>query len=197
MVTGGSSTMKAKAIVNCQNVLRAIGQGLETLEVIAFDLQVSDNHYVVSGEARKLKTAHASTPSLKKSFLNLILNGTKKRTAKTAGLQPFHFTGLRFTPKDIELIERKGQLLQTNFESSAPNPHSVSQILRTVGAYLDLHECHLLKISWRDGLLTLWYLNSHGVESKDILSRLALRDEWVHQHKQRKPMQLLKRTGND
>jgi len=189
--------MKAKAIVNCHNVLRAIGQGLETLEVIAFDLQVSDNHYVVSGAARKLKTAHASKPSHKKSFLNLILNGTKKRTAKTAGLQPFHFTGLRFTPKDIDLLERKGQLLQTNFESSASNPHSLSQILRTVGAYLDLHECHLLKISWRDGLLTLWYLNKHGVESKDILSRLALHDQWLRQHKQRKPMQLLKRTGND
>jgi hypothetical protein len=197
MVTGGGSTVKAKAIVNYQNVLRAIGQGLETLEVIAFDLQVSDNHYVVRGEARKLKTAGPSKPSLKKSFLNIILKGTKKRAAKTTALQPFHFTGLCFTPADIELLERKGQLLQTNFESSAPDPHSLSQILRTVGAYLDLHQCHLLKISWGGGLLTLWYLNSRGVESKDILSRLALRDEWVQQHKQRKPMQLLKRTGND
>jgi len=189
--------MTAKAIVDCQNVLRAIGQGLETLEVIAFDLQVSVNHYVVRGDARNLKTADASKPSLKKSFLNLILNGTKKRTAKTTGLQPFHFTGLHFTPKDIELLERKGQLLQTNFETSTPNPHSLSQILRTVGVYLDLHECHLLKISWRDGLLTLWYLNRHGVECKDILSRVALHDQWVQQYKQRKPMHHLKRTGND
>ncbi|MGH7887434.1 MAG: hypothetical protein ACREPG_06190 [Candidatus Binatia bacterium] len=189
--------MAAKARVNNQNVLRAIGQGLETLEVIAFDLQVSDNQYEVRGEARKLKTAAASKPSLKRSFLNLILHGAHKRTAKTTGLRHFHFAGLRFTAKDIDLLERKGQVLQSNFETSAPNPHSLSQILRTVGAYLDLHECQLEKISWRDGLLTLWYLNRRGVESKDILSRAALHDQWAHQYKQRKPMQLLKRTGND
>ena len=197
MVTGGDSTMAAKAKVNYQNVLRAMGQGLETLEVIAFDLQVSDNQYVVRGEARKLKTAAASKPSLKRSFLNLILRGAHKRTAKTAGLLPFHFAGLRFTAKDIDLLERKGQVLQTDFENSAPNPHSLSQILRTVGAYLDLHESRLEKISWRDGLLTLWYLNRRGVESKDILSRAALHDQWAQQYKQRKPMQPLKRTGND
>lgn len=189
--------MKANAIVNYQNVLRAIGQGLETLEVLAFDLKVSDKQYVVRGEARKPKTAIRTEPGLKRSFFNLILRGAPGRTAKTAGQLTFHFSGLRFTAKDIDLLERKGQVLQTNFETSAPNPHSLSQILRTVGAYLDLHECQLEKISWRDGLLTLWYLNRRGVESKDILSRAALRDQWGQQYKKRKPSQLLKRTGND
>ena len=189
--------MKANALVNYQNVLRAIGQGLETLEVIAFDLKVSDKQYVVRGEARKPKTATPSEPDFKRSFLNLILRGARKRTAKTAGQLTFHFSGLRFTAKDIDLLERKGQGLQTHFETSAPSPHSLSQILRTVGAYLDLHECQLEKISWHDGLLTLWYLNRGGVESKDILSRVALRDQWGQQYKKRKPSQLLKRTGND
>ena len=197
MVTGDGSKMAVKAIVNYQNVLRAIGQGLETLEVITFDLKVSDKHYVVRGEARKPKTATPSEPGLKRSFLNLILHRAHKRTAKTAGRLTFHFAGLRFTAKDSDLLERKGQILQTNFETGAPNPHSLSQILRTVGAYLDLHECQLEKISWRDGLLTLCYLNRRGVESKDILSRTALHDQWAHQYKQRKLMQLLKRTGND
>jgi hypothetical protein len=197
MVTGGGSTMKSKATVNYQNVLRAMGQGLETLDVKSFDLEVSASHYVVRGECKKPMTADAPKSSLKKSFLSLILNVTKKRTARTAGSRPFHFSGLRFTRTDIELLDRKGKVLQTNFESSTPNPHRLSQILRTVGAYLDQEECHLLKMSWRDGFLTLWHINRHGVESKDILSPVALYDQWVHQYKHRRPMRLLKRTGND
>ncbi len=197
MVTRDGSTMKSKATVNYQNVLRAIGQGLETLEVKSFDLEVSDNHYVVRGECKKPMTADAPKSSLKKSFLNLVLNVTKKRTARTAGSPPFHFTGLRFTRTDIELLDRKGKVLRTNFEGSAPNPHRQSQMLRTVGAYLDQDGCRLVKMSWRDGFLKLWYINRHGFESKDILSPLALYDWWVHQYKQRRPMRLLKRTGND
>ncbi len=190
--------MKSKATVNYQNVLRAIGQGLEALEVKSFDLAVSGNHYVVGGEGNKPMTAHAPPKvSRKKSFLRLVLAVTKKRTARAAGLPPFHFTGLRFTRTDIELLERKGKVIQTNFESDAPDPHRLSQILRTVGACLDQDECRLVKLSWRDGFLKLWHVNRRGVESKDILSPLALYDQWVHQYKQRRPMRLLKRTGND
>jgi hypothetical protein len=189
--------MAAKLMVKYENVLRAIGQGLEALEVAAFDLKVAENQYVVRGEARKLNTATGSQPSLRRSFLNLILQGAHKRNAKTAGVRSFHFSGLRFTAKDIDLLERKGQVLQANFESSATDPSGLSQILRTAGAYLDLHECQLDKISWRDGLLTLWYLNRRGVESKDILSRVALRDQWTQQYQKRRPAQMLKRTGND
>jgi len=189
--------MKSQATVSYQNVLRAIGQGLEALEVKTFVLEVSDNQYVVRGECIKPLTADTPRVNRKKSFLSLVINVAKKRTARTESSPPFHFTGLRFTRADIELLDRKGKVLQTNFGSGAPNPHRLSQILRTVGAYLDQDECRLLKISWRDGFLTLWHLNRHGVESKDILSPLALYDQWVHQYKHRRPMRLLKRTGND
>ena len=189
--------MKSKATVNYQNLLRAIGQGLETLEVISFILEVSASHYVVCGECKKQVTTDTPKPSLKKSFLSLVLNATKKRTTRTVGSQPFHFNGLRFTRTDIELLERKGNVLRSNYEDSAPNPHRLSQMLRTVGAYLDQDGCSLVKISWRNGYLTLWHVNRCGVESKDILSPLALYDQWVHQYKHRRPMRLLKRTGND
>jgi hypothetical protein len=197
MITGGGSTMKSKATVNYQNLLRAIGQGLEALEVISFDLEVSASHYVVCGECKKPMTADKPKSSLKKSFLSLVLNVTKKGTARAVGSQPFHFNGLRFTRTDIELLERKGNVLRSNYEDSAPDPHRLSQMLRTVGAYLDQDGCGLVKISWRDGFLKLWYINRDGVESKDILSPVALYDWWVHRYKQRGPMRLLKRTGND
>jgi len=189
--------MKSKTTIHYQNVLRAIGQGLESLEVNSFDLEVSETHYVVRGESKKPLVLDKPKVSLKKSFLSLVFNATKKRTARTAGPAPFGFTGLRFSRPDIELLERKGKVLRSNFDSGAPNPHKMSQILRTVGAYLDQDGCRLVKISWRDGHLTVWRLNRQGVESKDILSPVALYDQWVHWYKNRKPMAPLKRTGND
>jgi len=189
--------MKPQATDNHQNALRAIGQGLETLEVKSFDLEISDKQYVVSGECDKPTAADAPKSNLKKIFLSLVLNVTKKSAIQTSGSPPFHFTGLRFTRKDIELLERKGQVLQTQSESRTPKPHSLSQILRTVGAYLDQERSRLVKISWRDGFLTLWYINRSGVESKDILSPMAFYQQWVDQYKHRKPVQPLKRTGND
>src|SRR5262245_16434114 len=99
--------MKPKALENYQNVLRAIAQGLEAMEVKAFDLEVSDNHYIVRGESKRPKTAVTPKRNLKKSFFSLIHSGAKKRALIAAGLRPFHFTGVRFTPHDIELLERK------------------------------------------------------------------------------------------
>jgi len=189
--------MKAKATVNYQNVLRVIGQGLEILDVKSFDLEASDDHYVVRGECKKSMTTDTPKSSRKTSFLTIVFNVTKQRTAQTAGSLPFHFTGLSFSQTDIELLDQKGKALQTKFESSAADPHKLSQVLRTVGAYLDQDGHRLAKISWRDGYLKVWHINRQGVESKDILSPTALYDQWVHQYKQRKPIRLLKRTGND
>jgi len=137
---------------NYQNILRAVGQGLETLEVNSFYLDVIENHYIVRGESKKRKTAAAVKSNLKKSFLSHV----RKRTKKKSPLRPFHFAGLRFTPRDIELLERKGQALQTDAEGNPPDPHALSQVLRTVGAYLDVHDCRLLAISWCDGLGALY-----------------------------------------
>ena len=189
--------VKSKDIGNYENILRAIGQGLEALEVKAFDLDVSDNHFIVSGEAKKPKSEVAPQPDLKKSFFSLILHGTKNTAGQASGSKPFCFTGLRFTPSDVELLERKGEALQGKMKSSPPDPHSLSQALRTVGTYLDLHDYQLRKISWRDGNMTLWRLNKQGVESKGIWSPRTLYDQWVHQYKQRSPMPDIKRTGND
>ena len=193
----GGATMKSKTTDNYQYVLRAIGQGLESLEVKSFDLDIEDNEYVVQGEGKKKMTGNAPKSSLAKAFLSLVLNGAKKRAAKSEASHPFRFTELRFGRRDIELLERKGKVSRSNTESSSPNPHNLSQILRTVGAYLDQDGCRLVKISWRDGFLKLWYINRYGFESKDILSPLALYDWWVHQYKQRRTLRLLKRTGND
>ena len=195
----GTTVMKMNAqhTINYQSVLRAIGQGLETLKAKCVELEVSDGQFVVSGQGETQTTRDASKSNLKKGFLSLVFSGANKRTAQQKRCKPFHFSGITFGPTDIEFLEWKGNLSQTNHESCPPTPHKLSQILRTVGYYLDRDECTLRKLSWRNGVLTLWRTNTRGVESKEILSPEALYDHWVHQYKKRKPTSRLKRTGND
>jgi hypothetical protein len=185
-------TMNAQQTVNYQSVLRAIGQGLETLEVKWVDLEVSDGKFLVSGQGERHTTVESKS-NIRKAFLSLVFNRSDKRGRS----KPFRFSAITFGPTDIEFLEWKGHRLQTDHESCPPNPHKLSQILRTVGYYLDRDECSLRKVSWRNGVLTLWRTNTRGVESKEILSPEALYDHWVHQYKKRKPITRLKRTGND
>ena len=174
--------------VHYENILRAIGQSLEYLEAESFELDTSDDHYVVSGERKKANAT--PEPINQKSFLGFIRNVGKKKAAQTTGSQNYHFSGLRFTKADIELLDRKGKVLRAKFEESTLNPHGISQELRTAGAYLDHRERRLLKLSWRQQTLTLWHVNGLGVEAKEVFMPADLYNLWVHQFKQR-----LKPTG--
>lgn len=189
--------MKPKTPVHYQNILRAIGQGLENLAVTSFDLEISDSDYIVSGKCKKTTPAYAPNSSFKKSFLSLILNLDKKKTIKTSGSPSFHFSGLRFTPSDIELLDQKGKVLRSREDSCPPNPQSLSHILRMAGTYLDYQGSRLLRLSWDQQTLTLWHSNRQDFEVKDVFTPLNLYDRWVHQFKQRNQVRPLKPTGSD
>lgn len=179
----------AKTILH-QNTLRAIGQGLENLEVESFDLDTLDDHYVVGGQCKKNNATPIPEPISKKSFLGFIRTVGKAKTTQTSGSQTFHFFGLRFTQADIELLDQKGRALRARVDDCTLNPHSISQVLRIGGVYLDHRESSLLKLSWRQQTLTLWHVNGLGIEAKEVFTPPDLYNLWVHQFKQR-----LKPTG--
>jgi len=190
--------MKLRATVCYQRILRAIGQGLENLDVKFFDLLVvSDNQYVVGGNCNKPKTRYAPKPRFKKSFLSLFRSVNKSKNTRTSVLDRFNFEGLRFSKSDIEHLDRKGKVMRSNGDNSPPSPHSVSHILRMTGAYLDYKEGRLLGLSWRRQILTLWHINKRGVEKKEEFTPSDLYDVWVRQFKKRKPLRVLKPTGSD
>jgi len=189
--------MKPESTVCYENILRAIGQGLEKLDVNSFDLlEASDTEFVVGGECNKTKTLHAPEPSPKKSFLSFFRSHDKPKTTRTSDLG-FNFVGLRFTGSDIELLDQKGKVLRSSGDSCPPNPQSLSHILRMTGTYLDYHGSRLSRLSWHQQILTLWHINRRNVEAKDVFTPLNLYDQWVHQFKKRKQLRVLKPTGSD
>jgi hypothetical protein len=175
-----------------ENSLRAIGQSLETFEVESFELDTSDDHYVVSGECKKYNATPAPEPISTKSFLGFIRNVGKKKPAQTTDPQTSHLSGLSFTEADIELSDQKSKALRAKSDDCTLNPHSISQVLRTVGADLDHRKNRLIKLSWCYQTLTLWRVNGLGVEAKEVFMPADLYNLWVHQFKKR-----LKATGTD
>ena len=185
--------MKPKPTFRYENILRAIGQGLEKLNVKSLRLEISDGHYVVSGKCRDGKPTHATKSVIKKAFLRLVQTVRWKKAAP----EPFQFTGLRFTRRDIDLLDRTGKFLRLNLDRCPPNLHSISHVLRMTGAYLDHADGLLLKLSWRHGILTLWSINGLGAHSKEEFTLQELYDLWVHQFKKRRLPRILMPTGSD
>jgi hypothetical protein len=182
--------MESPANINYEDALRAIGQGLENLRAIAFDLEYSDGEFVVSGEAKKTPT---TKPVTKKSFLSLITSIASKQAPKRSSLT-FHFSGIHFTAKDIMALNQKGRVRRVS-GSGAPDPHSLSHVLRMAGAYLDYTESQLTTMTWCSPLLTLWLTDKRGRETKEILKLPEMYDFWVHQFKKREIPAPLKSTA--
>jgi hypothetical protein len=167
-----------------EDTLRAIGQGLENLGAVAFELECSNGEFVVNGECRKT-TAIPNTVR-KKSFFSLILKlGAKARAEPDTST--FHFSEIRFTKSDIVLLNRKGRALRFSSGSGAPDPHSLAHVLRMTGAYLDSRKNGLSKLSWHAPTLTLWEVNSAGTKTRKDYKVSEMYDFWVHQFKKRTP----------
>jgi hypothetical protein len=178
--------------VRYENTLRVIGQNLESLQIESFELDTSDDRYVVSGEYQRTKATPTPEPLSTKSFLGFIRYAGKKKPAQTTDPQISHFSGLSFTEADIELSDQKSKMLRAKFDDCTLNPQSISQVLRTVGADLDHRNNRLIKLSWRHQTLTLWHFNRLGVEVKEMFMPADLYNLWVHQFKKR-----LKSTGTN
>jgi hypothetical protein len=186
--------MASQVDIGYEDTLRAVGQGLENLQTVAFELEYSEGEFVVSGECQR--TA-ATKPIRKKSFLSLIQNIGSKRPARKPGSATFHFSRLRFNHSDIELLNRKGRALRSALGERTLEPDSLSYMLRMTGTYVDCTASRLTKITWRSPLLTLWLTDKRGRESKEIFKLPEIYDFWFHQFKKRTPAAPLKSTGSD
>lgn len=174
-----------------EHILRAIGQGLESLSLEAFDLEVAGDTFAIRGiptrqESEKLPVTKLK--AFKKTFLEICntsktLRRTATPTVKVPG--PSRLLRLNFTQADIDKLEREGQALRSDWECS-PLSHSLPQILRTVGWYVDHKKGQIHKISRSGDTLTVSYTGSLGTQKLETFTLVEIYDMWVHLYKQRK-----------
>jgi hypothetical protein len=137
------------------HTLRAIGQALERHRLVSFSLKTEGDRYVVQGEAQKASGLLAWL-----------------RRQKPFGQR-------NFGPRDIEQLEQVGRA-QRKAADQLPDFHSVSNILRAVGAYLEMQGGRLLELSKSAGVVMILFQNKQGhpqIEERTtaFLSDLAVR----------------------
>ncbi|MBI4529452.1 MAG: hypothetical protein HY695_37115 [Deltaproteobacteria bacterium] len=117
--------------INYPQILRAIGQALEYLEVDTFRLICEGNNYLVqelSQGAEREIAPHASDTHASSSA---------------------RFPDLLFTPADIARLENEGRARRRQPEG-LPQPDSLANLLRAAGSYiLDDNSC-LIEMTKRD-----------------------------------------------
>lgn len=173
-----------------EHTLRAIGQGLESLSLEAFDLEVARDTYSIRGVPTRKESAKSPVTKLqafKKAFLDICKMSTTAQSATPAVKVPgpSGLLRLEFTQADIDKLEREGQALRSDWERS-PLSHSLPQVLRTVGWYVDHKKCQLHKISKTGETLSVSYTGSLGTQKLETLTLVEIYDMWVHLYKQRK-----------
>jgi hypothetical protein len=173
----------ANTTIQYEHILRAIGQGLEALSVEAFGLEVANEAFLINGTAR----GSANRNAFKKAFLDICQISTKATLSRTFAGTPStssRLVRLRFTQQAIDKLEQDGRALRSNWNGS-PLAHSLPQLLRTVGWYVDNKKGQLKKITKGDSL-RVSYVESTGKEKSEIFTLLQLYDMWVHLYRRRK-----------
>lgn len=134
--------------------LRAIGQALETQGISTFELKAQEGRYVVSGAPEKPESLVAALRQWRRN--------SWQRGPRT----------VTYTSLDVHTLEKKGQARRAA-NGQLPDFYNVSNILRTVAAYLDVKNARLLEIQKRPLTLTLMYQAKGGhpfVEDRTIAS---------------------------
>jgi hypothetical protein len=134
--------------------LRVIGQSLEAHAINVFELKSHTGRYVVNG-----------TPDKPASF--------------TAALKQWQTSGwkrgprtMTYTVQDLDQLERMGRAKRVR-PDALPDFYNVSNMLRTLGAYLEAKNARLLEIQKRPMTVTILYQNESGhpdVEDRTIAS---------------------------
>ena len=169
--------------------LRAIGQALETLNLQSFELETVKEGFYVRGilvkahpelsddlvTADKLNAIWGTTPDANPS------DRSRHEGSNTQILSPIE---LQYGFKDVDRLEEEGRAKRVD-PHRMPDGASLSQVLRSIGAYLNQKRAHLLRLSRDADSVSVEYKTSLGSILKETLAVGELYDLWVRMYLQR------------
>lgn len=147
--------------------LRNIGQSLEAQRINVFELRSEDERFRVRGDPEK-ETSLLST-----------LREWQKRWRRQ-GLT----TSLCYAAAEIEQLERQGKANRSS-PNRLPEFYSLPNVLRTVGAYLDVKAGELIELHMAPLTLTLLYRNRQGHPGFEERTIASFYDFFVQLHGRR------------
>jgi hypothetical protein len=168
--------------------LRAVGQGLESLDVEDFDLQAEGEGYFALGMPRTPANAPSPPPpaGLKEFFQNAWHSFTGQ-IDKTDTASETTSAALRvlFTPEGILRLEREGKAKRNEDSAGVPNLSKLAQILRMVGEYVDARSGRVLKARKRRDRISFEYETASNKRITEEWNLVQLYEFWLKASNQR------------
>ena len=151
--------------------LRTVGQMLEGLEIESFALKIEGNAFRVSAQ----KLQQPEERSLRVLWWRLRGKTAERGDMKTpmSGVLELHYTAADIARMDSEARAKRGHTVGT------PQPHSLSQVLRAVGAFVDQKGGELLAVRKDDQNIEFEYRSELNVKVTQQFTVPALYDYWV------------------
>ena len=168
------STHKHRAANSRGQELRAVGQGLESLDVEDFDLTADGEGYFV------LATRRVSSQRSKAAVRKVIriawqkLSGQNRRIDAAPGV-----LRVVFTPEGILRLERMGRQRRGPQSGGLPDLTRLAQILRIVGERLDELSGRLVKLTKRGEKIIIEYSSAANRRRTEEWKLFELYDLWL------------------
>lgn len=171
--------------------LRAVGQALEALRVQDFDLRVSGGDYLVRGSQAAAAAPPQQTPPPARrgalGRLRRILGGVEPDDLEPpapARARESQQLDLHFTAADIAKLERQGQS-RRQASPGMPDLHSLPQVLRTIGDYLDRQGHELARVVKQGQTITIEHNTPDGQPSVEERTASTIYDLSVRMYLRR------------
>ena len=169
-------------------LLRAIGQALEILEFGSFVIEFADGDFLVRGSATT-STEQAKAREIRQRVTQFVWDALPGDRASDAEIEfamskwPANLD-LRYTPKDIDRLDQQGRGKRKQ-DAGVPDVASLSQLLRTIGAYVEQKRVRLVKITGSAESLVIAYETVAGGRGQETVSAASLYEFWVQLYLQR------------
>ena len=181
---GGSMTM----MMGYAQPLRAIGQALEVLNMQDFEVEPVGHDFYIRGNLpsstnRALLGRGCTTDELRAIWGAM----PKEDSEDPEGSIRSNLSVLSsrielcYTAQDVDRLEEAGRG-RRGMARQAAEAYSVSQILRSIGAYLNQKRARLLKLNREVDCVVVEYETTMGSRMKETLAIRDLYDLWVRMY---------------
>ena len=168
--------------------LRVIGQDLETLRLKTFNLECTGDSYLVWSRSSAAEEERNPLSRLGKNRLQKLW---KNKSQPRSRAQEERFTlpssvqakRYKYCLRDIERMEYESRSRRR--KSGITDGHSLSQLLRTIGALVGQRHERLLGISWQDFSINIVVQTTQGQRRIDVFRPDNLYDLWVRMYLRR------------
>jgi hypothetical protein len=166
---------------NFSQLLRPVGQMLEPLQIESFSLKVEDRGIAVYAERHETPQP-APNVSLKVTWQIF----RRKKVESAQDPQPSSGTlEIHYTHEDIARMDDEGQSKRTGAPGS-PEAHTLSQILRAVGAFVDQKQGRLLSVAKEGQEISIEYESALKRALTEKFTVASLYDYWVKMYLRRR-----------